>query len=142
MILVSVAMSALCLLIGCAAKRTPSEASQLASQGQLAEAAASFERIGRRSEGPEAADAWFRAGKLWIDPDNRKQSFRQALKCFKRIDPAAAGTQTAADARLWMFTINRLIAAEDAAAALRDITRGSERLQPTSTPAQEAAPTR
>ncbi len=141
--LLCLALLGLFFVIGCAAKRTPTEASQLVNRGELAKAAIAYEHIARKSSGAEAAEAWYQAGKLWIDPDNKKLSFRRALACFKRIDTSVVDEQIARDTRLWIFLVTRVIAAEDAASAskkaaaeskkaaatLKDVTEGSEQLQ-------------
>lgn len=126
----------LLFLNGCAAKQMPTEASQLASQGELASAATAYERIASGSTGAKAMEAWHQAAKLWIDPNNKSMSFRRALACFKRIDSSVADEQIARDARLWIFVITRMVVAEDAAAAARkaaatfkDVTKGSEQLR-------------
>lgn len=126
------------MVMGCATSSMSSKADKLERQGQLAQAAQLQEQIAAEQKNAKtAAKAWYRAGKLWMDPDNPQKSLKRALTCFNRVDRAKADKAVANDTQLWISVLAQLASAKqkastlkETAAALKDAAAGSERLQP------------
>jgi len=110
------------------------EARRYERAGDLARGARGFEEIARDlGEGRAASEAWYRAGRLWLDPANERRSYARAMVCFKKVDQEAVSEETARDVRLWISALSRLVSAQEALAATRqamgDVAEGAEALR-------------
>lgn len=118
------------LLASCSSGRTPSKtAGTKAVRARIVQEAVQQERTARKHRGKEAAEAWYKAGKLWVHPDNPKKSYERALTCFHRVDRKKANAEIAEDTRSWISVLTQLLTAKETAASLKDAVEGSERLR-------------
>ena len=117
------------LLTGCALKRLSFKANRLEERGQFSQAALLQEQIASRRHGAASAKAWYRAGNLWIEPNNSKKSLKRALTCFYRVKQTEADRKIANSTRLWISILTQLVSANEMTAALKDAAAGSERLR-------------
>lgn len=134
---ITICMIASTTFMGCATSSLSSKADKLERQGQLVQAAGLHEQIASEHTGKLAAKSWYRAGQLWMDPDNPQKSFKRALICFNKVDRSKADKQVATNTRLWISALTQLAFAKqkasslkETAAALKDAAAGSERLHP------------
>ena len=123
------ALAGCLLLSGCAGGRKATKTDELIHRGRFDRAAVLQEKIARKSRGPAASEAWYQAGKLWLEPGNTQRSFQRALTCFGRVNRSKASPETARDTRLWVSVLSQLMSARESAAALKDAAEGSERLR-------------
>ncbi|MGQ0645751.1 MAG: hypothetical protein ACT4O3_09710 [Elusimicrobiota bacterium] len=106
------------LLLGLAACLPPPRIAPSAAGSSLERSAAgaeAYEETARNARGRKAAQAWYDAGRLWLDPSNPAASPARALDCFRRVDLEAAHPAVARETEAWISVLSRLVSAEDAA---------------------------
>lgn len=117
-------------LSACATPGQWGKATEQIKNGQISQAAVSFEEIGKSAPALTAAEAWYRAGTLWLDPDNSDRSYNRALSCFRKAAAQDGLPETVHAANTWIAVLTRLNAEQrNALSAERRADRETERLR-------------